>query len=65
MSMDLVGAQWFKSMRSGAGKDCIEVAFLAGGRVGVRDSKNPGGPALVFGTGAWHAFTAGVAGGEF
>ncbi|WP_433757819.1 DUF397 domain-containing protein [Nocardia sp. CA-135398] len=65
MSMDLVGAQWFKSTRSGAGKDCVEVAFLAGGRVGVRDSKNPGGPALVFGTGAWDAFTAGVADGEF
>ncbi|MEV4237919.1 MULTISPECIES: DUF397 domain-containing protein [unclassified Nocardia] len=65
MSLDLVGAQWFKSTRSGAGKDCVEVAFLAGGRVGVRDSKNPGGPALVFDTGAWDAFTAGVAGGEF
>ncbi|MFE9321658.1 DUF397 domain-containing protein [Nocardia sp. NPDC052278] len=41
MSMDLVGAQWFKSTRSGAGKDCVEVAFLAGGRIGVRDSKIP------------------------
>ncbi|MGY4098182.1 DUF397 domain-containing protein [Nocardia sp. R16R-3T] len=65
MSMDSSGAQWFKSSRSGAGKDCVEVAFLTGGRVGVRDSKNPGGPALVFGTGAWKAFTAGVTGGEF
>ncbi|MFI6363048.1 DUF397 domain-containing protein [Nocardia sp. NPDC050630] len=65
MSSDLVGAQWFKSTRSGAGKDCVEVAFLAGGGVGVRDSKNPGGPALVFDRGAWDAFTAGVAGGEF
>ncbi|MEV5836629.1 DUF397 domain-containing protein [Nocardia sp. NPDC052112] len=65
MSMDLVGAQWFKSTRSGAGKDCVEIAFLAGGGVGVRDSKNPGGPALVFGADAWDAFTARVAGGEF
>ncbi|WP_330251564.1 DUF397 domain-containing protein [Nocardia sp. NBC_00565] len=65
MSMDLVGAQWFKSARSGAGKDCVEVAFLGSGRVGVRDSKNPCGPALVFTTGAWDAFTAGVVGGEF
>ncbi|WP_433729204.1 DUF397 domain-containing protein [Nocardia sp. CA-129566] len=65
MSLDLVGAQWFKSTRSGAGKDCVEVAFLDGGRVGLRDSKNPSGPALVFTPGAWDAFTAGVAGGEF
>ncbi|MEV4126612.1 DUF397 domain-containing protein [Nocardia sp. NPDC049707] len=65
MSMDLVGAQWFKSTHSGAGKDCVEVAYLTGGRVGVRDSKNPGGPALVFSTSAWKAFTTGVTGGEF
>jgi hypothetical protein len=39
---------WFKSRRSGPSKDCVEVAFLAGGHVGVRDSKNPTGPALVF-----------------
>jgi len=65
MSLDLVGAQWFKSTHSGAGKDCVEVAFLDSGRVGVRDSKNPSGPALVFSPGEWDAFTAGVAGGEF
>lgn len=65
MSLDLVGAQWFKSTRSGAGKDCVEVAFLGSGRVGVRDSKNPCGPALVFTPGAWDAFTTGVVGGEF
>ncbi|MEU4339832.1 DUF397 domain-containing protein [Nocardia sp. NPDC023852] len=65
MSFDLVGAQWFKSTRSGAGKDCVEVAFLDGSHVGVRDSKNPSGPALVFTPVEWDAFTAGVTGGEF
>ncbi|WP_308188306.1 DUF397 domain-containing protein [Nocardia australiensis] len=51
MSTDLVGAQWFKDTRGGAGKDCVEVAFLGSGQVGVRGSKNPGGGALVFDTG--------------
>ncbi|MGW4773865.1 DUF397 domain-containing protein [Nocardia sp. NPDC004278] len=63
MSMDLVGAQWFELTRSGAGKDCV--AVLEGGRVGVRDSKNLSGSALVFTPGAWDVRTAGVAGGEF
>ncbi|MEU0543434.1 DUF397 domain-containing protein [Nocardia sp. NPDC005978] len=65
MSMELAGARWFKSSRSGAGKECVEVAFLAAARVGVRDSKNPGGPALVFAGGEWAAFTAAVERGAF
>ncbi|MFB8279562.1 DUF397 domain-containing protein [Nocardia colli] len=65
MNVDLSGAKWFKSTRSGGTKDCVEVAFLDGGRVGVRDSKNPTGPALVFSPAEWTAFTAGVVDGEF
>ncbi|MFF7938498.1 DUF397 domain-containing protein [Nocardia gamkensis] len=65
MTVDLSGARWFKSSRSSAGKECVEVAFLDGGQVGVRDSKNPTGPALVFTPGEWDAFTAGVNDGEF
>ncbi|MGW4771489.1 DUF397 domain-containing protein [Nocardia sp. NPDC004278] len=65
MNVDLSSARWFKSSRSGATKECVEVAFLDGGRVGVRDSKNPTGPALVFTPGEWKAFTAGVVDGEF
>lgn len=65
MSADLSEAHWFKSSRSGGSKECVEVAFLDGGRVGVRDSKNPTGPALVFTPGEWEAFTAGVQDGEF
>ena len=58
MNVDLSQARWFKSSRSSASKDCIEVAFLEEGVVGVRDSKNPTGPALVFAPGEWDAFTA-------
>ncbi|MEV4124907.1 DUF397 domain-containing protein [Nocardia sp. NPDC049707] len=65
MTSDLSGAKWFKSSRSGGGKECVEVAHLDGGMVGVRDSKNPTGPALVFTPGEWDAFTAGVNDGEF
>jgi hypothetical protein len=65
VNVDLSGAKWFKSRRSGPNKDCVEVAFLDGGVVGVRDSKNPAGPALVFTPGEWDAFTVGVNDGEF
>ncbi|MFQ6394367.1 DUF397 domain-containing protein [Nocardia sp. KC 131] len=65
MNVDLSGAKWFKSSRSAGGKDCVEIAHLDGGVVGVRDSKNPTGPALVFTPAEWDAFTAGVAAGEF
>lgn len=64
MNVDLSGAVWFKSRRSGPSKDCVEVAFLAGGHVGVRDSKNPTGPALAFTPSDWDAFTTGVTDGE-
>ncbi|MBB5918072.1 hypothetical protein BJY24_006984 [Nocardia transvalensis] len=65
MNVDLSGARWFKSSRSGGTKDCVEVAFLDQGLVGVRDSKNPSGPALIFTPGEWDAFAAGVRGGTF
>ncbi|MET8874438.1 DUF397 domain-containing protein [Nocardia sp. NPDC004604] len=64
MIADLLNADWFKSTRSGASKDCVEVAFLDDGQIGVRDSKNPTGPALVFTPVEWDAFTAGIADGE-
>ncbi|SBT49391.1 DUF397 domain-containing protein [Micromonospora narathiwatensis] len=60
--MDLSGAQWRKSSRSsGQGGNCVEVADNLPGVVAVRDSKDPGGPVLVFGPGAWRAFVARVA----
>ncbi|WP_067679358.1 DUF397 domain-containing protein [Nocardia miyunensis] len=65
MSADLSDAKWFKSSRSQGGRECVEAAFLDGGMVGVRDSKNPTGPALVFAPGEWDAFTAGIQGGAF
>ncbi|WP_330253697.1 DUF397 domain-containing protein [Nocardia sp. NBC_00565] len=65
MKADLSGVNWFKSSHSGGQTDCVEVAWLAGGGVGVRDSKNSTGPALVFTPGEWDAFAAGVRVGQF
>ncbi|MEU2036384.1 DUF397 domain-containing protein [Nocardia amamiensis] len=64
MKADLSGAKWYKSSHSSGGSDCVEVAHLDGGMVGVRDSKNPSGPALVFTPGEWDAFLAGAAYGS-
>lgn len=38
--------RWRKSTRSNDQGECVEVAAFAAGVFGVRDSKNPGGPAL-------------------
>ena len=65
MNVDLPHAQWFKSSHSQPSGDCVEIAHLEAGVVGVRDSKNPTGPALLFNPGEWDAFTAGVTTGEF
>ena len=64
-SADLSGARWFKSSRSSGTKECVEAAHLDKGFVGVRDSKNPAGPALVFAPGKWDAFLTTAKSGEF
>ncbi len=56
---------WFKSSYSSNGGNCIEVSSDIPGRVPVRDSKDPQGPALVFPVDAWSAFVSAVRGGEF
>ncbi|MEH0934007.1 DUF397 domain-containing protein [Micromonospora psammae] len=57
---DLTGAIWRKSTRSNNGGDCVEVADNLPGIVGLRDSKDPTGPALAFDAKAWISFIAGV-----
>nr|WP_240956087.1 DUF397 domain-containing protein [Micromonospora sp. HNM0581] len=56
----MTGATWRKSTRSNNGGECVEVADDLIGVVGLRDSKNPSGPVLVFHPEAWAAFVYGV-----
>lgn len=55
--VDLTGARWRKSTRSGGnGGECVEVADNLPGIVAVRDSKDPHGPAITFTLTAWTTF---------
>ena len=57
--------EWVKSSLSFANGNCVEVANLAGGEVGVRNSREAEGAVLRFTPDEWHAFIGGVRGGEF
>ncbi|MFO7251140.1 MAG: DUF397 domain-containing protein [Actinomycetes bacterium] len=61
--IDLSGAGWRKSTRSQQSGNCIEVAAVSGGRIAVRDSKNPDGPALVVNAAEWAAFVSRIKAG--
>jgi hypothetical protein len=58
-------APWLKSSYSGPQGNCVEVTFLDGGEVAMRNSRNPGGPTLVFTAAEWQAFLRGAREGEF
>jgi hypothetical protein len=64
-NVDLTGAQWRKSTRSGSTGNCVEVAKNLDGVIAVRDSKDPNGPVLLFTPDEWTAFTSGTKDGEF
>ena len=65
LRVDLAGAVWQKSSRSGPFTDnCVEVAFVRDS-IAVRDSKCPDGPTLVFTPCEWDAFVGGAKDGEF
>jgi hypothetical protein len=64
--IDLAGARFRKSSRSnGNGGACVEVADLPDGSRAVRDSKDRGGPVLLFTPAEWQALVDGVKLGEF
>lgn len=65
--MDFTTAEWVKSSRSSGGGsgDCVEVARNLPGVVGVRDSKDPTGPALAVTPTGWVAFLGAVKNGGF
>jgi len=54
-----------KSSLSYANGNCVEVADLPDGGVGVRNSRGPHGLVLRFTPGEWQAFVGGARLGEF
>jgi hypothetical protein len=66
VSSEMPGSSgWIKSSLSFANSNCVEVANLSSGEVGVRHSKIPDGLVLRFTSNEWHAFLGGVRNGEF
>jgi hypothetical protein len=59
------GSCWTKSSLSYAAGNCVEVASLPEGEIGVRNSRDSAGPVLRFTPAEWHAFLGGVRNGEF
>jgi hypothetical protein len=62
---DIPHAVWRKSSKSGAQGNCVEVAPLPTGTIAVRNSRHPGGPALIFTHDEMSAFVDGAKAGEF
>ena len=61
---DQVEPHWRKSSYSGnGGGDCVEVALNLPSAVAVRDSKDPGGPILIFEVTEWGRFVGDVKAG--
>ncbi|MFE2101957.1 MULTISPECIES: DUF397 domain-containing protein [unclassified Streptomyces] len=55
---------WAKPWSDDAGGACVEVKRLADGRVAVRQSTDPDGPALVFTSDEMARFVTGVKEGD-
>jgi hypothetical protein len=64
--VDLTEARWRTCTFSGnSGASCVEVAFLPGGSVGVRDTKDRTRTPHRYSTGQWSAFVGAVRASEF
>ena len=54
---------WVKPWSGPNGGDCLEAKKLPGGRVALRQSTDPGGPALILEPNEIHAFVTGAKAG--
>ncbi len=55
---------WLKPWSGGNGGNCVEAMKLADGRVAMRQSNDPDGPALIYTLGEIHAFIEGAKAGQ-
>lgn len=62
---ELREVRWQKSRHSNSQGSCVEFAKLPGGRIAVRNSRYPDGPALVYTQAEMEAMLLGVKDGEF
>jgi hypothetical protein len=60
----LLRVAWRKSRHSNPSGNCVEMARLPPGRVAVRNSRYPDGPALIFMRVEWEAFLRAVRDGD-
>ncbi|MFF0574844.1 DUF397 domain-containing protein [Streptosporangium saharense] len=66
LTRELLDAPWRKATKSGEnGGNCLEVAPLSGGRVGIRDTEAPDQTPYVVRAAVWDAFIDGAKKGEF
>ncbi|MCF6472112.1 DUF397 domain-containing protein [Nonomuraea sp. MG754425] len=65
LNAELTAATWRKSSFSGDNGNCLEIAPLSGGRVGIRDTERPDRLPFVVSASVWTAFTQGVKEREF
>ena len=61
---EAAGLSWIKAQLSNINGACIEIAS-APGKIAIRDSKDPGGPVLVYTNPEFRAFLDGARNGEF
>ncbi|MBO3679274.1 DUF397 domain-containing protein [Streptomyces sp. NEAU-YJ-81] len=61
---DLGSEGWHKPWSGGNGGNCVEAMRLDDGRVAIRQSTDPDGPALIYTRGEIMAFIEGAKAGE-
>ncbi|GAA2136012.1 DUF397 domain-containing protein [Streptomyces synnematoformans] len=61
---DLGAEGWRKPWSGGNGGNCVETMRLHDGRIAVRHSADPQGPALIYTPGEMDAFIEGAKAGE-
>lgn len=59
------GIIWRKSRYSNPSGNCVELAELPDGGIAVRNSRHPGGPALIYTRAELAAFVHGAKKGDF